>query len=96
MHLVQEYSGLNKNVERINFPNSSLNLSKSFGANTYFTPKFGTAASYSSGYLAEVPRGATTWRNRYKRTNWSQIADRQIPVDEGRILEKIGGLVINP
>jgi hypothetical protein len=77
-----------QNVEPSYFPNSSLNLNKSFGANTYFTPKFGTAASYSPDYLAEVPRSVANWRNRYKKSDWSQIADRQIPVNEGRILQK--------
>jgi hypothetical protein len=77
-----------QNVEPSYYRNSSLNLNKSFGANTYFTPKFGTAASYSPDYLAEVPRSIANWRNRYKKSDWSQIADRQIPISEGRILQK--------
>ena len=65
-----------------------LNMAKSFGTNPYFTPKFKTAESYGSKYLAEVPESAANWNQRYKRTNWSQVADRAIPINEGRILQK--------
>ena len=65
-----------------------LNMAKSFGTNPYFTPKFKTAESYGSKYLAEVPESAANWRQRYKRTDWSQVADRAIPINEGRILQK--------
>ena len=65
-----------------------LNMAKSFGTNPYFTPKFKTAESYGSKYLAEVPESAANWRQRYKRTDWSQVADRPIPINEGRILQK--------
>jgi hypothetical protein len=71
------------------FPGSTLRIDKSFGINPYFTPKFKTAATYGDNFLAEVPRDAANWRNRYGRgKTWSQVADRPIPIDEGRILQK--------
>lgn len=77
-----------QNVPVEYFPGSTLRLSKSFGTNPYFTPKFKTAASYGDNYLAEVSRDAANWKQRYARTDWSQVADRPIPVSEGRILQK--------
>jgi len=70
------------------YPGTKLRLTKSFGSSTYFTPKFKTAATYGDDFLAEVPRGSANWANRYKRSDWSQVADRQIPITEGRILQK--------
>jgi len=70
------------------YPGTKLRMDKSFGTNPYFTPKFKTASTYGDQFLAEVPRDAANWRNRYKRTTWSQVADKPIPVDEGRILQK--------
>jgi hypothetical protein len=69
------------------YPGSKLRMNKSF-SNPYFTPKFKTAATYGDNYLAEVPRNVANWRQRYKRTNWSQVADKPIPIKEGKILEK--------
>jgi hypothetical protein len=63
------------------------NMSKQF-SKAYYTPKFKTADTYGQGYIAEVPRDASTWGQRYKKSDWSQIAARDIPVDEGRILKK--------
>jgi hypothetical protein len=78
-----------QNVEGVKIPNTSFTISKSFGINPYFTPKFKTAARYGDNFLAEVPRDVANWRNRYGRgKTWSQIADRPIPVNEGRILQK--------
>ena len=77
-----------QNVPDQFFPGSSLKLSKSFGTNPYFTPKFKTAATYGDNYLAEVPRDVANWTQRYKRSNWSQFADRPIPTLEGRVLQK--------
>lgn len=70
------------------YPGTKLRMNKSFGNNPYFTPKFKTAATYGDNYLAEVPRDAANWKQRYARTDWSQIADRPIPISEGRILQK--------
>lgn len=70
------------------FPGSTLRVSKSFGTNPYFTPKFKTAATYGDNYLAEVPKDAANWSQRYKRNDWSQVANRPIPIEEGRILQK--------
>jgi len=70
------------------YPGTKLRMDKSFGTNPYFTPKFKTAATYGDQYLGEVPRDVANWRQRYKRTNWSQVADKPIPVDKGRLLQK--------
>lgn len=77
-----------QNVVPEYFPGSTLRTSKSFGVNPYFTPRFETAKGYGADYIAEVPRTAANWRNRYARSNWSQIADEPIPITEGRILQK--------
>lgn len=67
---------------------NGFDFSKQFKG-TYYTPKFKTAAQYGEGYVAEVPKDATVFRNRYsKGKNWSQIADENIPIDKGRILKK--------
>lgn len=64
-------------------------MSKQFG-NPYFSPSFETAKNYGQGYIAEVPISAANWRRRYGNPNktWSQIASREIPITEGRILKK--------
>ena len=77
-----------QNVKKVKIPNTNFTISKSFGINPYFTPKFKTAATYGDNFLAEVPRDADNWRNRYGKNTWSQIADKPIPIDEGRILQK--------
>ena len=77
-----------QNVKKVKIPNTNFTISKSFGINPYFTPKFKTAATYCDNFLAEVPRDAANWRNRYGKNTWSQIADKPIPIDEGRILQK--------
>jgi hypothetical protein len=63
-------------------------LNKSFGVNPYFSPNFNAAKSYGAEFIAEVPRAAANWRRRYGSKDWSQIADRPIPITEGRILQK--------
>jgi hypothetical protein len=77
-----------QNVAAEFFPGSTLRMDKSFGTNPYFTPKFKTASTYGDNFLAEVPKDAANWRNRYVRTDWSQVADKPIPIDEGRLLQK--------
>lgn len=77
-----------QNVVPIYFEGTPFQMNKSFGINPYFTPQFKTAASYGSDYIAEVPRTAANWARRYGRKDWSQIADRPIPIEEGRILQK--------
>lgn len=63
-------------------------MSKQF-SKAYFSPKFNVADSYGQGYIAEVPRDATTWGNRYANgKTWSQIAQSDIPTSQGRILQK--------
>jgi hypothetical protein len=65
----------------------NFNLSKKF-TSTYYTPYFNTADRYGQGYVAEVPRTASGWGKRYANSDWSQIAQRNIPITEGKILKK--------
>lgn len=69
---------------------NGFDMSKRFNG-TYYTPKFETADQYGKGFIAEVPKDATSFRLRYKgkgNKTWSQIADENIPINKGRILEK--------
>lgn len=69
---------------------NGVDMSKQFNG-TYYTPKFETASQYGKGFIAEVPKDATSFRLRYKgkgNKTWSQIADENIPINKGRILEK--------
>lgn len=75
----------NPNVTPTNIGN--FNTTRQF-SKAYFSPKFNVADNYGQGFIAEVPRDAATWGNRYKRTDWSQIAQNDIPIDQGRILQK--------
>lgn len=70
------------------YPGRNFQMNKSFGENPYFTPKFNTAATYGDTFIAEVPKSSANWKQRYKRSDWSQISDRPIPITEGRILQK--------
>lgn len=68
--------------------NGNFNMTKKF-SKAYFSPKFNVADSYGNGFIAEVPRDATTWGNRYANgKTWSQIAQSDIPTSQGRILQK--------
>lgn len=63
-------------------------FSKQF-SKAYFSPEFDVADRYGKGFIAEVPRDATSWGSRYARgKTWSQIAQQHIPIDQGRILQK--------
>jgi|688.fasta_scaffold03946_5 hypothetical protein len=61
-------------------------LEKQFGE-VYFTPKFETAKSYGAKYIAEVPRTAANWKQRYGNKDWSQFTS-EIPIQQGKILKK--------
>jgi hypothetical protein len=64
-------------------------LQKSFkSSGPYFTPYFRKAKGYGAKYIAEVPKSSAKWSQRYKKSDWSQWADRNIPVKEGKILKK--------
>jgi hypothetical protein len=65
----------------------NFDLSKRFDK-AYFSPKFDVADQYGQGYIAEVPRTASDWGKRYSKKEWSQIAQRDIPITEGKILQK--------
>jgi len=66
----------------------NFDMSKQF-SKPYFSPSFETADRYGNGFIAEVPKDATTWGNRYSNRNtWSQIAREDIPIDKGKILKK--------
>ena len=62
-------------------------FSKQFNK-AYFSPKFDVADRYGKGYIAEVPRAASDWGKRYGKKEWSQIAQKDIPITEGKILQK--------
>jgi len=66
----------------------NLDLSKRFNK-AYFSPKFNIADDYGQGFIAEVPKDAGRWTNRYsKGKDWSQIALDDVPTDKGKILQK--------
>ncbi len=65
----------------------NFDMSKQFDK-AYFSPKFDVADQYGQGYIAEVPRTASDWGKRYGKKEWSQIAQRDIPITEGKILQK--------
>jgi hypothetical protein len=60
---------------------------KQFGR-AFFSPSFSTADRYGQGYIAEVPISSAEWTKRYGNKNWSQMASKNIPIDEGKILKK--------
>ena len=62
-------------------------FSKQFNK-AYFSPQFDVADRYGKGYIAEVPRAASDWGKRYVKKEWSQIAQKDIPITEGKILQK--------
>ena len=73
-------------VQPVYYRDLPFDFSKKF-SKTYWTPKFSTADDYANGFIAEVPNSSANFRLRYPGKEWSQIADREIPVSEGRILE---------
>lgn len=62
---------------------------KQFGS-TYYAPakNFKTVENYGSDYIAEVPFEGNQFARRYGRKDWSWSTPKQIPIDEGRILQK--------
>ena len=64
-----------------------LDMAKRFNK-AYYSPRFNIADKYGAGYIAEVPKDAAKFGKRYKNTDWSMSTRDQIPVSEGRILEK--------
>jgi hypothetical protein len=65
----------------------NFNTTRQF-SKAYYTPRFDIADQYGQGYIAEVPRGASDWGKRYGKKEWSQIAQRDIPITEGKVLQK--------
>ena len=62
---------------------------KQFGSTFYApTEKFGVVENYGPSYLAEVPFEGNQFAKRYGRKDWSWSTPRQIPTNEGRILQK--------
>jgi hypothetical protein len=64
-----------------------IDMAKRFNK-TYYSPRFNVADRYGAGYIAEVPKDAAKFGRRYKGSDWSMSTRDQIPVSEGRILEK--------
>ena len=65
----------------------NFNTTRQF-SKAYYSPRFDIADQYGKGYIAEVPRGASDWGKRYGKKEWSQIAQRDIPITEGKVLQK--------
>jgi hypothetical protein len=65
----------------------NFNTTRQF-SKAYYSPRFDIADQYGQGYIAEVPRGASDWGKRYGKKEWSQIAQRDIPITEGKVLQK--------
>jgi len=59
-------------------------------SSTFYAPaeKFGVVENYGPNYLAEVPFEGNQFVRRYGRKDWSWSTPRQIPIEEGRILQK--------
>ena len=67
--------------------NNQISLKKSFDK-TYYSPDFNIADTYGKGYIAEVPNTSANFWKRYGDKNWSWLTDKQIPIQEGKILQK--------
>ena len=65
----------------------NFNTTRQF-SKAYYSPRFDIADRYGQGFIAEVPREASGWGKRYVTKEWSQIAQRDIPVTEGKVLQK--------
>jgi hypothetical protein len=65
----------------------NFNTTRQF-SKAYYTPRFDIADQYGQGFIAEVPRAASDWGKRYGKKEWSQIAQRDIPTTEGKMLQK--------
>jgi hypothetical protein len=65
----------------------NFNTTRQF-SKAYYTPRFDIADQYGQGFIAEVPRAASDWGKRYGKKEWSQIAQRDVPITEGKILKK--------
>ena len=65
----------------------NFNTTRQF-SKAYYSPRFDIADQYGQGFIAEVPRAASDWGKRYGKKEWSQIAQRDIPTTEGKILKK--------
>ena len=62
---------------------------KQFGK-TYYAPhrRFDVVQNYGPEYIAEVPFEGNSFNRRYKGHDWSWKTRKQIPIEEGRILQK--------
>jgi hypothetical protein len=63
------------------------NFGKSFDK-TYYSPDFEIADRYGKGYIGEVPNTSAVFNRRYANKNWSYHTNRQIPIQEGKLLQK--------
>jgi hypothetical protein len=65
----------------------NFNTTRQF-SKAYYSPRFDIADQYGQGFIAEVPKEASGWGKRYGTKEWSQIAQRDIPTTEGKVLQK--------
>jgi hypothetical protein len=63
------------------------NFGKSFDK-TYYSPDFEIADRYGKGYIGEVPNTSAVFNRRYANKDWSYHTNRQIPIQEGKLLQK--------
>lgn len=64
-----------------------VDLAKRF-SKTYYTPHLKVADHYGNGFIAEVPRDAAQFSQRYRGADWSMMTKEQIPISQGQLLEK--------
>jgi hypothetical protein len=55
---------------------------------TYYSPDFKIADRYGKGFIAEVPQNSAAFNRRYSNKDWSYHTESQIPIDQGRVLQK--------
>jgi hypothetical protein len=77
----------NTKKEFVSSDGQVFNFGKSFDK-TYYSPDFKIADRYGKGFVAEVPNNSAEFTRRYSNKDWSYHTQSQIPVEQGRILQK--------
>ena len=65
----------------------TFNLGKTFDK-TYYSPNFEIGDRYGQGIIAEVPKSSAEFSRRYSNSDWSLHTKTEIPIEQGRILQK--------
>ena len=77
----------NTKKEFVSSDGQVFNFGKSFDK-TYYSPDFKIADRYGKDFVAEVPNNSAEFTRRYSNKDWSYHTQSQIPVEQGRILQK--------